>query len=679
MKRGLTYSLLILWLIFCREARSQEIDTQELFSKAYSLFSKGDLPQAEELFRKTLDDKFLLKDYSLYFLGVIAFSQGNLASGRNYFSQLGQKFPQSVWSGHADLQLAKLSLAEKNYQQALAELRALRNRRLGKEILAEAHYLLGQLHETLGELKAAYSVYRELRRASPLSPWAALARKEARRLREEQPQLFGPTRADALLDEAELLDRERQYQEAEKAYRTLADLAPRGPLRPRFLLGLANSLRAARKREEAIPVLTEIIENHPRSAQAPNALYRLAEIYWNRDENVKALDYFKQLGERYPKGPFNDIAHYAAARIHESLGKPAEALRLYREFAGKFPDSPMHDEAGWRLAWVHYLQADYDRAYAAFRRLATDKREGRYKIAALYWQGRTAQMTGRAEEATQIYLRILNGREESYYKGPAAGRLSALGVAIEEKKSADSNPGFEPTLSLSSDRSFHFTRAQELAQISLGHLAVAELDEIKNLHNEDLSLRLTLMREYARNRAYARSVALATQIYLPSDELDRHRYPLAYWETIQQTAEKKGLDPYLVLALIRQESLFDPKALSSASAYGLMQLLPSTAVRAAAQLGLPPPQPQKLYEPELNLMLGTHYLKELLQRYSNNPVKAIAAYNAGENAVARWEKQIAVEDEEEFIERITYTETRNYVKLVLRNYRIYKNIYDTRK
>jgi len=678
MKNGLALLLFLFLVPLPSQLYSQEQEPRELFAKAYSLFSKGNLAEAEELFRKTLEGKFLLEDYSLYFLGVISSSRGELESSRKYFHQLKQAFPQSVWSANADLQLAKLSLAERNYQQAMSELRAAKSLKARKEIIEEALYLLGRLHETMGELPQAYSVYQELRRASPLSPWSAMARKEVSRLRQEQSQLFGLTRAGALLDEGELLERERQYQEAEKVYRTLVDLAPRGPLRPRFLTALANVLRAARKREEAIPVLTEIVEKYPGSTQGPNALYRLAEIYWNRDENVKALDYFKQLKDRYPKSPFNDLAHFASARIYESLGKPDDALRLYREFAQRFPDSSMREEAQWRLAWIRYLQGNYERAYAAFRRLAADKGEGRYKTGAIYWQARTAQRLGRSDEARQIFFSILNAQEESYYKVPAARWLEKMGATVAEKKTAGSNflPDTPPPLS--PDRSFHFSRSQELARISLNQLAVAELDEIRNSSNDDSSTKLTLMREYARNGAYARSVALANQIPLTSDELSRYRYPLAFWETIQKITEERSLDPYLVVALIRQESIFDPKALSPASAFGLMQLLPSTAVRAATRLGLPPPQPEKLYEPELNLTLGAHYLKELLQRYSNNAVKAIAAYNAGENAVARWEKQITAEDEDEFIERIPYRETRLYVKLVLRNHRIYRKIYETK-
>ncbi len=678
MKNGLALFLFLLCAAAPRHLHSQEQEPRELFARAYSLFSQGHLGPAEELFRKTLDAEFLLEDYSLYFLGVISSSRGQLENSRRYLSRLKQAFPASAWSVQADLELAKLSLAEANYRQAGAELQLLRTRKARKEIADESLYLLGSIHELLGEWSQAYSYYQELRRAAPLSPWAATARREVRRLREQQPRPFGLNTVDALAGEAELLSREREYTEAEKIYRQLLDQVPKGPLRPYFLSSLANVYRAARKREEAIPVLSEILKRYPSSPQAPAALYRLAEIYWNRDENEKALEYFTQLRDRYARNSFNDPAYLASARIYESLGRPDDAARLYRDFGKRFPDSPQREEAQWRLAWVHYLRRDYDRAYSAFGSLAADKGDGRYKTGALFWQARAAQKTARADEAQRIFLQILNAQEESYYKGPALRWLEKMGVAVEDKKAAspDLAPGTAPSFSV--DQSFHLSRAQELARLSLNQLAIAELDEIRNSIQDDLPAKLALMREYGRNGAYGRSVALANQMTLPSDELNRYRFPLAFWETIRKIAAESALDPYLVLALIRQESIFDPRALSPASAFGLMQLLPSTAVRAAAQLGLAPPQPPELYKPELNLTLGIHYLKELLQRYANDPVKAIAAYNAGENAVARWEKQIAAEDREEFIERIPYRETRLYVKLVLRNHRIYRKIYEAK-
>jgi soluble lytic murein transglycosylase len=215
--------------------------------------------------------------------------------------------------------------------------------------------------------------------------------------------------------------------------------------------------------------------------------------------------------------------------------------------------------------------------------------------------------------------------------------------------------------------------------LSLRQLAVLELDEVNRRTKSAASVRVLLMRQYFQNGAYGRSLQLANQLPSSRSERDLYRYPLAFWDLIQQKAQDRGLDPYLVLALIRQESLFDTRARSPAAAIGLMQLIPPTAARVAKQLGLAAPSQETLFEPEVNLTLGTQYLKDLLQRYSNNWYKAIAAYNAGEAAVDRWEREIVTDDIEEFVERIPYVETRGYVKLVLRNHQIYKRLYDTQK
>lgn len=656
---------------------AQDQDPRESFAKGYALYSAGKFVEAEERFRRALGGNFLLEDYSLYFLARLAASAGRSEESRQHLTRLKQDFPKSLWSAQADIELAKLSMAEGNYKDAASRLRALRTLRLKRELSDEILYLLGRLHELLREPERAYALYQELRRLSPLSSWAAAARKEVARLRAEEPLRPALSRIEPLLQEAELLARERDYSEAERIYRQLLALVSKGPLRPRFLMGLANVFRAARRREEAIPLLAEIVDRFPGSREAAAALYRLAEIHWNRDENSKALDYFTQLLERYPQGPFNDLAYLASARIYESQGRARDALRLYREFSKKFPDSALREEARWRLGWAYYLQGDYEQARRAFSRLAA-RENGRYYAAALYWQARAAQKAGRSEVARDIFLRLLASPEESYYKGPARQWLEKSGEAPVEKAASEPVPAVEPGGSLDPERLFHLARAQELARISLPQLAVAELDEIRSSAENSLYVKRLLMREYSRNGAYGRSVIVAAQISPATDDIARYRYPLAFGEAVQRVAQENGLDPYLLLALIRQESLFDPRALSPASAYGLMQLLPSTAAQAAAALGLTPPERARLYEPEINLTLGGHHLKELLRRYGNNLVKAIAAYNAGEAAVARWEKQIRTDDEDEFIERIPYAETRQYVKLVLRNYRIYRTLYEAK-
>jgi peptidoglycan lytic transglycosylase len=681
MRRPLTFFLTLALLLGAAQIHSQELNPRELFTRAYALFSNGDSRLAEELFLRTLDRGFVLEDYSLHHLGLIAVKGGNLDAARQYFSKLQQKFPDSVWVPHADLQLAKFALAEKNYPRAVELCRGLRARRAIREISDEAGYLLGQALEGAGDSRAAYAAYQELRRASPLSPWDAPARKAAAALREKSPELFDLPTTEALLAEGELLAREQAYGDAERLYRKLLEPTPEGNFRPRVLAALGNVYRAERKREEAIPVLAEIVQTFPESAEAPAALQQLAQIYWNRDEDAKALEHFKLLKERYPKSPGADYAELSSAKIYESSGKGDDALAAYQNISQRASESQTREEAAWRAAWIYYLRRDDANANAAFKRLASGKDGAKYRAAALYWQARTAARMEQSDEAKRLFLAVLNDPEENYYQSAAARRLARMGVATEEKKPAEPTVLTMTLPALGPAQTFHFSRAQELADLALGPWAVAELDEVRNLGAEDLSLRLLLMREYARNGAYARSVALAYQIQFPraSDDLARYRYPLAYWNAIQKLAKETGLDPYLVVSLIRQESLFDPKAVSPAAAHGLMQLLPSTAARVAARIGYLAPQRERLFEPELNLNLGIHHLKELLDRYSNNLVKAVAAYNAGENAVGRWETRLAGAEDDEFIERIPYPETQLYVKLVLRNLRVYKKLYGEQK
>jgi soluble lytic murein transglycosylase len=680
MRKQPTFWLAVFVLFLSSTSHSQEPTARELFAKGYSLYSAGDARQAEELLLRTLDRGFLLEDYSLHFLAQIAAGGGNQQAARQYYAQVQQKFPESIWLPHADLQLAKFALADKNYAKAIELGRALRSLRAKREIAEEAAYLLAQAYEGNGDWKQAYGGYQELRRSAPLSAWDAPARKSVGALRDKFPELFQPATAEAQLAEADLLTREQAYGDAEKIYRKLLDQTPTGSFRVRILAGLGNLYRVQRKRDEAIPVYAEIIQSFPESAEAPSALNQLAQIYWNRDEDAKALEYFKLMRDRYPRSPFSDFAGNASARIYESSGKTDDALAAYQALAKQGADAQWREEGGWRAAWIYYFRKDDFNANAAFRRLAVSKDANKYRLAALYWQARTAARMQQIEDAKRLYLTILNDAEESYYKAAATTRLAALGAAPEEKKFDAAPPEAKPAV-LTSAQSFHLLRAQELTEISLQTLAVTELDEVRNLSSEDLSMRLLLLKEYGRSGAYNRIVTLSNQAPLTryGDELARYRYPLAYWDSVQKLSKDTGIDPYLVVSLIRQESLFDPKAISPASAHGLMQLLHSTAARTAARLKLSAPPREKLYEPEINLKLGIHHLKELLQRFSNNYVKAVAAYNAGENAVARWETRFAGMEDDEFVERIPYTETQLYVKLVLRNLRVYKKLYSEQK
>jgi soluble lytic murein transglycosylase len=331
------------------------------------------------------------------------------------------------------------------------------------------------------------------------------------------------------------------------------------------------------------------------------------------------------------------------------------------------------------LAWLYYRNREAAAAYRTFKLLASEARDSGLRIAARYWQGRAVENAGDYEHAKQVYSDVYLDSAESYYHTLAASALARLGAPVNEAPSPAPARTSAAAIPAGPAAAFHLARARALSRLELHDLAVTEIGAIERVAGSDVGTRLFLSREYFNNRAYRRSLAVATQLPASETERDLYRFPLAHWETIQKKAQELAVDPYLILALIRQESLFDAGARSPASALGLMQLLPSTATRVAKRIGMPPPSTEKLFDPEINLTLGTQYLKDLLQRYSDNWFKAIAAYNAGEAAVDRWERELGADDNEEFVERIPYSETRGYVKLVLRNHRTYKKLYATKK
>ena len=661
-------------------ASGQSADPRAAFASGHVLYTSGKPAEAKELFRKTLNGDFRLADYSLYYLAVIAFNEANWDVSRQRLSQLKQRFPQSLWSQPAALLQAKADIAEKKYVQAGEILRQVRAEKSTKrEIADEALYLQAQIREAQNEPRRAHALYDELRNASPSSRWTAAARKSQARLREQYAEIFGFQTLQSLADEADRLARERQSGEAETLYKKLLSHASDPDTRLRFLTKLSGLYLSTRNRNEAMPLLEQIAREYPESSAAPNALYQIAQILWNRHDNAQALEYFKLVIEKYPTSSYVDRSQYAVADIHEYFGRKEEAAQVYTNVAKQFPKSAVHDDASWRLAWLYYRDGNLSAAAATFKALANQSKNNQLSTAALYWQARSTENLGETETVKPLYRQILNGRAESYYEALALRALERLGEPIDEPQSPRPAPVAEADPPTTGEIDFHLARARELAALSLHPLAVAELDEINAKTKLTGPLRMLLMREYFRSHAYGRSLSIASQVPLAQSERDFYRYPLAFWDLIQLKAQEREIDPYLVLALIRQESLFNTRARSPATALGLMQLIPPTAARVARQLGLAAPSQDKLFEADVNLTLGTQYLKDLLQRYSNSWHKALAAYNAGEAAVDRWEREIVTDDIEEFVERIPYVETRGYVKLVLRKHRIYKRLYDAKK
>ncbi len=160
------------------------------------------------------------------------------------------------------------------------------------------------------------------------------------------------------------------------------------------------------------------------------------------------------------------------------------------------------------------------------------------------------------------------------------------------------------------------------------------------------------------------------------DIILRQVYPIKYEEYVEKYASQNGLDKYMVYAIIKTESNFKADVKSESNAIGLMQLLESTAVERANYIDEKNVTEEELYEPETNIKLGTDYYAYLLNHYAGNNVLALVAYNAGMGNVDTWVKEGVIEADGSDIENIPYRETNNYVRKILRDYKMYVKLYE---
>ena len=171
-------------------------------------------------------------------------------------------------------------------------------------------------------------------------------------------------------------------------------------------------------------------------------------------------------------------------------------------------------------------------------------------------------------------------------------------------------------------------------------------------------------------------VAILFGVFRIQDMVLKMIYPQKYAELVNQYAEENDLDPLLVFAIIKAESNFDEDVVSNSGAVGLMQLMESTAQEMADDLTIEIPTKESLFDPELNIQIGTYYFAYLLGIYEGNIYLALTAYNAGIGNVNTWIEEGTIREDGSDIENIPYKETKNYVRKIVRDYRIYQDLYE---
>ena len=419
-----------------------------------------------------------------------------------------------------------------------------------------------------------------------------------------------------------------------------------------------------------------------------------------RDHPARARELLRPILSS-PEIPAKLEANLLLAEAAERSGRYRDAFRHYSAALPIMGASSRADLVAWRTGWLAFKLARHSEAIAVFNRLDRPGAPSGYRAGALYWAARAEEARRHLAEARRLLLLTKERYRNDYYGVRAAARLGMSSPPAQNLRAATlATPRLAPVPSSGQDgqsvpeglpRPEDYPVPERLSvaagrELEALHLPVEAArvygfalrsrpdDRVLNLRLADLALDRG---ERAAAVPYLRA-AYPDLLSASSPSLPRrHRealYPIERWDEIRRAALGRSLDPYLVCSLILQESAFNPLAVSRAGALGLMQLVPETAQALAHQVGAGPIEREKLFDPQVNILLGTAFLSDLLRQYGGRLEVALAAYNAGASRAARWWAG-SHGDAERFVEEIPFTETRLYVKRIISNRRMYELLY----
>lgn len=615
-----------------------------------------------------------LSDYSDY-LGAQALMAAN-RSGEvlPLLEHFGERHPESIFAASAPLLLANAFLQQKNGPAATKVLEPMLG--TAEADHPEFRFALGRAYQLSGDTTKAAAEFKAIFTSQPLAFEASQA----------LTQLTGmgmtPTAAERKVRADQMFNAKR-YHEANAEYSAIRNdstlsQADRDALQIYSAVCDLKLKRLGRNEAQRLPTTND--------DSAALKMYLLAEISRTEKDRAGHDAIIQQMVAKYPNSRWLEEALYSGGNMYLLTHDTEQAIYHYKLLVERFPLSIYAPSAHWRVAWMNYRLRRYPEAARLMDEQVVRYGAGLEAPSALYWRGRIYEDVAHDFAQAANYYKALNSTYTNYYYGYLARqRLAVLGH----------QPDVTPATALASVRKFtvpdlvgmvpqddpHVIKAKLLANAALNEYIGPEITVSAGAAQWGV---LAQAQIYASYGEYARSLqalkrsgisffALAPG-KLPQEYL-KLMFPQPWWSDLVADAGKNGIDPYLVASLVRQESEFNPGAVSPAHAYGLMQLLASVGKENAKKEGLKGFQTAQLLNPVTNLQLGTRNLKSVLDRFGGQPEYALAAYNAGDVPVRQWMANGDYKDIAEFVESIPYTETREYVQAIMRNREMYRALY----
>ncbi len=618
-----------------------------------------------------------LADYTAYLGAVSRFELGKYTEVDHALKPVWEQIPSSPLEEKAVVMLANALLANNEPAKVVA----LVQKHQASLTTPEAEILLAHAYLAQNDTAAALTHFERILTDFPLSNEAADAGSDPARIAALDPKAH-LTRCVKLVDGT-------AYQTARQELEPLIDRLS-GADREMAELKLGEARYLLRDSKAAYDYLSGLSLSSPELEA--ERLYYLVRCASRLDRPGDFQPFLDRLALNFSKSRWRLKALQIAADYFWLQNDVQAYQPIYLVCAESFPLDPGSAECRWRYAFSEYRLQHADAA-ELFQQLLKRFPDSTKTPSALYFLGRSAEKKLDNSAARAWYDEIVTLFPNSFYAVLAREKLN-------EPSLAGAGPALVTVAFLRSipfavhDRTWNFVptattrlrneRARLLASAGLDDLAESELRYGAKSGGQPELAALALAELAEQRQApdvgirYIKQLApnyLRFQIEANTEKFWKLAFPMPYRNFLDQYSRERQLDPFLVAALIRQESEFDPKVISRAHAYGLTQILPSTGREISRKLSLRGFRADMLFTPGVNLNIGTYFLRTLLDRLQGNWEATLASYNAGPARVAKWLSWGEFAEPAEFIETIPFDETRDYVMGVLRNADLYRRLY----
>lgn len=591
-----------------------------------------------------------------------------------------------------------------------------------------ARLLLAQTLEEAERWDSAAEIYLEIQEKDPLTPADNTAKTRLKamrdRLRAALKKRVDEPGVEQRMHRWRALYAQHQSAEAIKelsaalpefSQKTEAD----AELRCEALYMLAQSHTKLRQHAESVRWYEQILDDCADTSYMIRALYVGGRGFWNAGQQDEARAWFGRIVEEFPEHSFADDAMYFQARILKEQEKSDEAREMLQAQVERYPDGDMAKDAHWLIVREMFAGENFAEALSYIDALDETGEDDIYSRGRMaYFRGRALEELARAQkpqkdeaashlkDARAAYREVVRTYPLSYYAYLSINRLALIAGDAPKKDelALRHDPALEDLCELEDGslcnfiepssaeeivlddalrEAAHINRGQQLLALGLVDLAELEFQALRREHGSAENLwamtyLLDSAHAYQVSHDLPRRHIEGWQAHYPRGKNDPHwslAYPHPFSKWVEKYAHQRELSPALIWAIMREESGFNPQIESWANARGLLQLMESTARSVAGRDGLKGFSAEQLFEPEVNIRLGTGYIAELGEQVKAHPALVIAGYNGGFGNVSRWLKERGELPLDLWVEDIPYGQTRDYTKRVLSSYWTYAWLY----